>query len=81
MLVIKQLDSGFFSSTFKVSKEQLQKGLTLWINNDGKVYYKYIQIKSKELFLFDTLPTVDFNDIYSNSFWVCFVNDEGEKKI
>ena len=81
VLVTKQLDSGFFSSTFKVSKEQLQKGLTLWIDNDGKVYYKYIQIKSKELFLFDTLPTVDFNNIYSNSFWVCFVNDEGEKKI
>ena len=75
VVISKELSDGLFEGRFIVTKEQLENGLTYWVDEDGKVFYKYVKTEVKELFLGNDNVAVDWNYIWSNSFWVCFVND------
>lgn len=80
VLITKELEDGLFEGRFDVTLEQLKNGLTFYVDDDGKVFYKYIKLEAKELFLGNDDVAVDYNYVYSNSFWVCYVNDTETRK-
>ena len=76
ILITKELSDGLFEGRFNVTKEQLENGLTFYVDEDGKVLYKYVKVEAKQLFLGNDDVAVDYNDVWSNSFWVCYTNDQ-----
>lgn len=79
--ISKTLPSGYFESIFDIEREKLGDKLDFYVDDDGKVYQKYVKVEKPILFLFNDDVAVDYNEVYSNSYWICYVNDTTTKKV
>ena len=76
----KDINGKHYESTFLIKREEKGDKLEFYVDDYGEVFEKYVKVEKPILFLFNDDVAVDYNDVYSNTYWVCYVNENNLKK-